>query len=258
VARNKSVLIRCLHGFGDTVQFIRYATVVRNASGPLTVEVHHEIASLIRTVPGIDRVVSWAPTAPAEPPTGEIEIEVMELPRAASTTVRTIPVNIPYIFVPKEKLTYSYERLKCTKPRIGIAWAVGSINPNRSLPLQALGPIPRSDQFDFVSLQRGRARDELSSIRHKCAIRAAARRSVSLLDTATTFLVLPCYTVDTVTAHIAGAVGRPVWLLLPFRADWRSMLSCTNSPWYPSIAIFRNAEKANGKKSSNEWLLRCN
>jgi hypothetical protein len=243
----KSVLIRCLHGFGDTVQFIRYASVVRNTSGPLTIQVHPEIASLIRTVPGIDRIVSWGPTAPAVPPTAEIEIEVMELPRAARTTVATIPVSIPYMFVPKQKLTNSRERLNSTKPIIGIAWAVGSINPNRSLPLQALLPILRIDKFDFVSLQRGPARDELNGIKHISTIRDAARWSVSLLDTAADISnVSLVITVDTVTAHIAGALGCPVWLLLPYRADWRWMLCRIDSPWYPSMTIFR-------QRAEGEW-----
>lgn len=238
--RNKSVLIKCLHGFGDSVQFLRYAAIVRSTSGPLTVQVHPEIVSLIQTMPGIDRVVSWGPTASAEATHAEIELEVMELPRAVGTTVDTIPAGIPYIFVPKHKLSYSRERLNGSKPTIGIAWAAGSFDFNRSLPLQALLPILRCDDFDFVSLQRGPARDELNSITRKREIRDAATWSASLLDTAADIAnISMIITVDTVTAHIAGALGRPVWLLLPFRADWRWMLSRADSPWYPSMSIFR-------------------
>jgi hypothetical protein len=238
--RNKSVLIKCLHGFGDTVQFIRYAPIIRRISGPLTVQVHPEIASLIETVPGIDRVVSWGPSPTAELPESEIALEVMELPRAVGTTIGSIPAQIPYVFVPKHKLSYSRERLNGTKPTIGFVWTAGSINPNRSLHLQALVPMFRCEQFDFVSLQRGPARDELDAVRNRYRIRDAALWSSSLLDTAADISNISLViTVDTVTAHLAGALGRPVWLLLPFRADWRWMLSCIDSPWYPSMTIFR-------------------
>jgi hypothetical protein len=121
----------------------------------------------------IDRVVSWGPAAPAQPVTPDIALELMELPRAAGTTVETIPVKIPYIFVPKHKREYSRERLSGTKPMIGIAWAVGSINPNRSLHFNALVPILRFDQFDFVSLQRGPARDQLNGIGQQYRVRDA-------------------------------------------------------------------------------------
>ncbi len=240
----KRVIIRCLHGYGDAIQFLRYAPLVRAAASSVTVETHPEMVSLVRGFPGVDNVISWAGKDRAEDRSWDQQIEVMELPRAFRTSLATIPAEVPYIRVkpgPESPLT------RRVRPRIGLVWAGSSWNPLRSISLAELSPLLGRDGLSFCSFQRGPQRVELEASPQRNRIHDTADHSPEISDTAPDLLNIDLLiTVDTMIAHLAGALGRKVWTLLPFEADWRWMLDCDHTPWYPTMKLFRQPRRESG------------
>jgi hypothetical protein len=237
----KSVMLRCLHGYGDTIQFIRYAPMLRMHASHLIVEAHPEMATLLRGVSGIDDVITWGAGAPSTQRKWDQQIEIMELPRAFRTTIETIPRDVPYILIDSERLQRSRQHLgQSNTPKIGVIWASSSYNRARSLPFSRLAAILDNPRFIFYSLQRGPERDQVASFRTMYHICDLAEESRDIADTGADIVNLDLtISVDTITAHLAGALARPVWLLLPYEADWRWMVNRTDSPWYPTMRIFR-------------------
>ncbi len=219
-------MLRCLHGLGDTVQFIRYAPWVRREAQSLVVEAHPEITRLLRRVQGIDEVITWGAAAPAIQPEWDAQIEVTELPRIFGTTVETIPADVPYLSVPR-----SSTRAPSARKKVGVVWSSSQWNPARSVPAQLLASALRDLPWEVVSLQHGPERERFPVLH---------RNEGDVLDTANDMLGLDLViSVDTMTAHLAGALAVPVWVLLPFEADWRWMLHRSDSPWYPTMRLFR-------------------
>lgn len=223
------VLVRCLHGLGDTIQFIRYATMLRERVDRLVVEAQPKLVELLRGVEGIDEVITWG-----EPePRWDQQIEVTELPRYFRTSIETIPNTVPYIDVPRDQ----QERARARTPvngarlRVGLNWAGGEWNATRSLPREELAPVRRREGVWFYDLQ----------------FQPEAGMAPTVMETAADILQLDLVvTVDTMVAHLAGALGRPVWTLLPFEADWRWMLGREDTPWYPTMRLFR-------QRQAGEW-----
>jgi hypothetical protein len=234
----KRVLLRALHGYGDAVQFIRYARLLRERAARLIVQTHAELMPLMQTVDGVDEVITW-PDLPTLPRRWDQQIEIMELPRAFRTTASTIPSRVPYIFIESALVERSQKRLvKTTKPRIGLIWASSQYDPSRSLELERLAPLLRIEEFEFYSFQRGPERRQLAGLRRR--INDTAPRAPEIIDTAADLSNIDLLiTVDTFGAHLAAALNRTVWLLLPCAADWRWMLGRRDSPWYPTMKLFR-------------------
>ncbi len=212
------VLVRCYHGLGDTVQFCRYLPLLRPHVAALDVEVQPELMGLLSALPGPDRLLPFDPANPA-PPSG-CDIEIMELPHA----LRIAPGPAPYLSVP------------VTRPgaalRVGLCWGAGGWDPRRSVPFRLLAPLGDLPGVQLVSLQRGPAASEGPPCDDSMDIQRTARL-MGTLD-----LVV---SVDTMVAHLAGALGRPTWLLLQAEADWRWMDARDDSPWYPTMRLFRQA-----------------
>jgi hypothetical protein len=249
----KRVIIRCLHGYGDAIQFLRYAPLIRASASRLTVETHPEMVTLLKGIPGVDQVITWAGKNRVEDTTWNQQIEVMELPRAFRTSLATIPAKVPYIHVDPSNDSRFPEH---DRPRIGLVWASSSWNPLRSLPLAALRPVLGLNGFSFYSFQRGPQRAELYACSWPCRIHDTAHHSPEISDTAADLLKIDLLiTVDTMAAHLAGALGRKFWMLLPFEADWRWMLDCDCSPWYPTTKIFRQPGRGAGWAPVVERLL---
>ncbi len=237
----KRVVIRCLHGYGDAIQFVRYARLVGREASRITVQTHPELVSLLRGMPFVDEVITWPET---EESAGgwEQQIEVMELPRAFRTTLNTIPNGVPYLRVPAERL----ERCRVPaagrsgKPRVGLQWGAGGWDPARSVALDELRPVLDVAGVEFFSFQRGPAREGLSGFAAGRRICDVAGESPEIVEAAADLLHIDLLiTVDTMLAHLAGALGKPVWVLLPYAADWRWMLGRRDSPWYPTMKLFR-------------------
>jgi hypothetical protein len=217
------VLIRCYHGLGDTVQFLRYLPAVAAVASHVTVWIQAPLIPLVAALPrvavlplhdGIPRA-AW-----------DVDVEIMELPHVFRTTPATIPLGVPYLRVP------GASRRRRARPRVGLAWRAGEWNSERSMPVESAASIVAAQRCDVVPLVpalRPRERTYFESP-GPGSIPAVARviRDLDLL-----------ITVDTVFAHLGGALGRPTWLLLHHEPDWRWMLDRDDSPWYPSMRLFR-------------------
>ncbi len=228
----RRVLVRCYHGLGDTLQFCRYLPLLRPRVAGLTLEAQPELVPLLRTLPGPGRVIPFRPEAPA--PASECDIEIMELAHA----LRLAPQGAPYLFA--EPLPRPAKSMV-----VGLCWRAGGWDPGRSVPLAALRPLSQVPGVNLVSLQRGPGLEELATagsppllnIGDRSADVMAVARMLATVD-----LVI---TVDTMIAHLAGALGRPTWLLLQAEADWRWM-SGRKSLWYDSVRLYWQA-------SPGEW-----
>ncbi len=215
----KRVMLRCLHGLGDTIQFIRYAPMIRRTASRLIVQAHPELVRILRCVSGVDEVVTWG-----EEPAWDSQVEVTELPRIFETTLENVPADVPYLNV-------GDPAQPAERRRVGLIWNSSQWNPVRCVPFALLQNALDGLDWDLFSLQFGPERHFLPPTRPG---------EGDVLDTAVDMLHLDLIiTVDTLGAHLAGALARPVWVLLPFEADWRWMLDRTDSPWYPTMRLFR-------------------
>lgn len=226
---DKRVLVRCYHGLGDTIQFIRYAPLLRSRAREVIVWAQPKLIPLLRSVPGIDLLLPLHDGVP------EVEfdttVELMELPHVFRTTLATIPAKVPYLHVTPAPLR------RRNKPAVGITWAAGSWNENRSVPFSALQPLITVSHVDWYVFQREDALNDWPKS-------LGTISEGELCDEARLLAALDLMiSVDTMTAHLAGALGVPVWTLLPKDADWRWMEERNDSPWYPTMRLFRQQQQ---------------
>jgi hypothetical protein len=223
----KRVLIRCNHGLGDTIQFIRYAPLVKEIATSLIISAQPQIVPLIKTIHGIEDVLPLGQKINKEE--YGVEVEVMELQHVFRTTLQTIPLAIPYFNVDPVFLSSNKEQLN-----IGLVWKAGEWDERRSIPFELLAPLADVSGVNIHILQGdaiqagwkqgfGNYPEEFSLFEY-----AGVIKGLDLL-----------ITVDSMPAHLAGALGIPVWNLLHADADWRWMLNRDDSPWYPTMRLFR-------------------
>lgn len=222
----RKILIRCLHGLGDTLQFIRYAPLICKEARSLAIEAQPQLKLLLQESRIADEVITWGEP---EPPWDQ-QIEVIELPRIFRTTIESIPKTVPYLHVRSREENHSDPAPRLL--RVGIAWAAGTYNPARSIPLEELAPLFSTAHVCFFSLQ-GRA-EQISELCDESTPVLSVAQTLKRLD-----LVIA---VDTMLAHLAGAMARPVWTLLPYECDWRWMIQREDSPWYPTMRLFRQPQ----------------
>jgi ADP-heptose:LPS heptosyltransferase len=186
-------------------------------------------------------VTTWTGPAALQAGDWDQHIEVTELPRVFRTTLSTVPAKVPYFDISQEAQERSRRMLGGTRrPKVGLMWASSDWNPARSTTLSELIPILSAAPCDFYSFQRGRQRAELAELSLPFHIHDTAQHSPEILDTAADLMNMDLLiTVDTMAAHLAGALARKVWVMLPWQADWRWMLNREDTPWYPSMRLFR-------------------
>lgn len=227
----RDVLIRCLHGLGDTLQFIRYVHLLRKRVSSLIIESQPSLKTLLSRAQVADQVITWG-----EPdPRWNQQIEVIELPRVFRTTLQSIPNHVPYLSV-QGVAAAPYDG---SRPlNAGFVWAGSSYNSARSLRLEEFAPLLNIPGIRFFSFQ---SEPQRAQLRHWAGkVNDAETGAVCTLATAERLNSMDLViTVDTMMAHLAGAMGRPVWTLLPFACDWRWMLEREDSPWYPTMRLFR-------------------
>jgi hypothetical protein len=227
----KSVAVQCLRGLGDAIQFLRYLPQLR------------KLCSWIKVQPpvGLEPLLPFIPAAHCEA-TGkaDIEIECSDLPYLFRSTVANIPAPLTICLDPSHLESCRAriaQHAKCLN--VGVAWAAGGWNPVRSFPLEHLLPLAQIPGVALFSLQRGPEAIQLEQF--PCApIVNLEFPSGTIADSAAFISCLDLIvTPDTMVAHLAGSLGKPVWTLLPYESDWRWMLDREDSPWYPSMRLFR-------------------
>ncbi len=231
----RDVLVRCYHGLGDVVQFIRYCAVLKSMCRRVRVQASPVLLEVLRGVAGIDELHSLE----AADPEFEIDIELLELPHALRTTLDSIPAQIPYIRIEPDRVKQKSRALAAEKRfRAGLVWASGVWRPERSLPLSCFSFLAEMKNVAVIGLQRGPA---VADVKHSAIQFVHSEwNNDSIVDTAATILNLDLVvSTDTMTAHLAGALGVPTWLLLHTDSDWRWMVEREDSPWYPSMRLFR-------------------
>lgn len=244
----KRIIVRCLHGYGDAVQFVRYLPLLRERASRVIVETHPALVSLMREQSYIDEAITWADKSAV--PEWDQQIEVMELPRAFRSSVKTIPREVPYLRIPGRVAAWCARRLAPYPGlRVGLVWAASDWNLERNIPADLLGPLLATPGVSFFSFQHGPHRDDLPKLQRSGSISDMAPVCPEIVDTAAALTQVDLLiTVDTLAAHLAGALGCPVWTLLHWQADWRWMLEREDSPWYPTMRLFRQTQPGDWRR----------
>jgi tetratricopeptide (TPR) repeat protein len=245
----KTILIHTEQGFGDVFQFCRYTRLAADAGARVIVEVQPDLMALMETLPGVSLV-----TSDREPlPDHDFRCPVMSLALAFGTTVETIPAEVPYLHADPARVSEWRIRLSSLHGRrIGLVWGAGSrigdaelvaLEHRKSIPLRTLLPLATVAGCEFVSIQVGPAAAQAVSLPLGMILHDHTKELKDFSDTAALMENLDLViSVCTSTAHLAGALGRPVWLLNRFDTDWRWFLERTDSPWYPTMRIFRQPQ----------------
>ncbi|HZY63307.1 MAG TPA: hypothetical protein VFE38_12360 [Edaphobacter sp.] len=244
---DKHIIIRCLHGFGDAVQFLRYVPVLKTFAKHIVVECAPEMVELARCFAGVETVITWNSNATAlAAPVWDVQLEITELPYVLRCSLASLPFSTNYLKLPPYALRYAQQALgPYTQPRIGVTWAAGEWNPMRSLPFDTLRPILNHTEYQFWNLQGGPVRDHWQSLVPQANCRDhPALDNAGLIPLAAIISQLDLViTVDTLAAHLAGALNVPCFLMLQYAADWRWMIDRDDSPWYPSLRLFRQPRR---------------
>jgi len=225
-------------GYGDTIQFIRYVPMLVERGAKVILETHKSLVELFVGLKYLDDVIIRNP----EPIRADFQIPIMSLPHRFSTTLNQIPADIPYLPILS---TIDIDFCSESQPLIGIAWAGNpqhrhSWAANRSLNIALLEPIFEISGITWVSVQMDDRYDEVVMMGRKNLIKDMREHVENFADTAAVIEKLDLViSVDTAVAHLAGAIGKPVWNLLSFAADWRWLLDRDDSPWYPTMRLFR-------------------
>ncbi len=228
------VLVRCLHGLGDTLQYARFLPLLRQQATFLALEAQPTMKTLLAQSGLADLVTTWGEPEPPH----DREIEIVELPLIFRATLDTLPRQIPYIFASSDPVAL---RRSAHRPKIGIVWAASSFNPARNLSLSEMEPILKLLDADFFSFQGGPQRAELQNL--NWSVTDLCNESAPMLTTArNVFNMDLVITADTMMAHLAGAIGLPVWTMLPFQCDWRWLIDRQDCPWYPTMRLFRQSD----------------
>lgn len=243
----RTILLYSEQGLGDTIQFCRYAGVVRDMGATVTLQVQDALEVLLAgTLEGVTII-----SEDAEVPPCDFHLSLMSLPGVFNTVEQTIPADKNgYINADQIKVKKWQEVLGPRSiPRVGIVWS-GSLthgnDHNRSIPLsEFVSLLPEG--FEYISLQKEVRESDREVLREHPGIVHFGEQLADFADTAALCeLVDLVVSVDTSVAHLAGAMGRPVWILLPFNPDWRWLLKRDDSPWYPTARLFR-------QESPGEW-----
>ncbi|HZZ10350.1 MAG TPA: tetratricopeptide repeat-containing glycosyltransferase family protein [Paraburkholderia sp.] len=244
----KTILLHAEQGLGDTLQFCRYAALVQKRGAKVVLEVPQELMRLMGTLDGVDQLVEAGQPLPPF----DCHCPLLSLPLAFSTDVATIPALTPYLFADQDRALQWQKRIEAsvdTRLKVGLVWAGGSRphiaelrknDARRSITFEQLAPLLTVPNVRFFSLQVGPAAQQLEDAPSSQNVEDYTAEFNDFADTAALVANLDLViSVDTSTAHLAGALNRPVWILNRFDTCWRWMLTRADTPWYPSATLFR-------------------
>jgi tetratricopeptide (TPR) repeat protein len=239
----KTILLWSEQGLGDVIQFVRYAAVVKQRVGRVVLYCPPPLVPLLSGCPGVDQIVAEGQVVAGF----DIQAPLMSLPRLLGTTLETVPQGIPYVLVDSARVAAWRARLPGAGTlRIGIVWQGNprhAWDRHRSAPLASWEALARVAHVTLISLQKGPGREQLDAVRKRFDVWDLGdeldESGGAFVDTAAVMASLDLVvTVDTAAAHLAGALGVPVWLALSRIADWRWLREHEDTPWYPSMRLF--------------------
>jgi tetratricopeptide (TPR) repeat protein len=238
--QGRTILLHTEQGIGDTLQFVRYAPLVKRRGGKVVLECQTELVRLLRTCEGVDHVIARGTALPEF----DVHAPIMSLPRIFDTTIENLPAQVPYLAANAERKLELRSALKVSSElNVGIVWRGNPAHQNdrfRSLTLAQMLPLAQLPGVSLYSLQKGAGREQFAASTTPSNIVDLADCLSDFYDTAAVVanldLVIGC---DTSVIHLAGALAVPAWVLLSAAADWRWLQTRTDSPWYPSVKLFR-------------------
>jgi tetratricopeptide (TPR) repeat protein len=236
----KTLLVYAEQGLGDALQFARYASRLAQAGACVVIHAPEALKRLLATVPGVAAVCAPDEALPAY----DAHCPLLSLPRLVRTTAETIPAAVPYLTASKKRREAVRAAIAAHAGalKVGVCWAGGKIYANdrkRSIALSALAPLFELRDVAWFSLQKGEPEPESTAAGAEAKLICLDARN-DLDGTAAMIAELDLVlSVDTSIAHLAGALARPAWVMLPFAPDWRWQLGRDDSPWYPTLRLFR-------------------
>lgn len=232
----KRVLIRCYHGLGDTIQFIRFAPLVKAIAKEVIIWAQPELIPLLKTAEGINKLLPLHNGSPEVE--YDVDVEIMELAHIFRITQKTIPATVPYLHVEPMQLSSNDNKFK-----VGLVWQAGNWDASRNVPFSLLQPLAEIKNIQLIILQ---ANTEQAGWKEGFGINPG---EFNLYDYARVIRGLDLLiTVDSMPAHLAGALGVPVFTLLQKHADWRWMSDKDDSIWYKTMKLFR-------QNTQGDWKL---
>jgi tetratricopeptide (TPR) repeat protein len=240
----KTILLHSEQGLGDAIQFCRYVPMIATKGAKVILEVSPWLTDLMKTLGGDPEVVGLGGPLPDF----ELHCPLLSLPLAFKTRMETIPGEVPYLSAHPSYVAKWKARIQpSTGPHIGLVWAGNPKHANdhhRSIGLQSMLPLFSSSGAQFFSLQKNLREGDAEILQNNPKIFQLGNDLETFADTAAIVSILDLViSVDTSVAHLAGALGKPVWILLPFVPDWRWLLEREDSPWYPTARLFRRSRR---------------
>ena len=253
----KTILLWAEQGLGDTLQFVRYAPLVKQQGGTVLLWCPAELGRILQTCAGIDRHRDGGSPLPPF----DVQVPLMSLPAILKTTLATVPASIPYLFADAAlRQRWQEELAHYTEFKIGIVWQGNPrfsqpecrvVDQRRSTVLAQFEPVARLPGVRLFSLQKGYGTEQLTERKAEWGIVDLGEELSDFMDTAAVMMNLDLIlSVDTAPLHLAGALGLPVWALLRFAGCWRWLLEREDSPWYPTMRLFRQKHGVTGTRSS--------
>lgn len=240
----RTILLTAEQGFGDAIQFVRFSEPLRDQGARVLLQCQPELVRLLTACRFLDGVFRWD----AVPPAYDVYAPLMSLPGLLHITLANLPASVPYLHAEPALVAHWCRRLADTEHlRVGIAWQGGSVtrpNLHKAVPLRLFERLARVEGVELVSVQKGPGTEQLAEQRFPVTVLdddpAAPARDFA--GTAAILVNLDIViTIDTAVAHLAGALGLPTWVLLPADADWRWLRGRDDSPWYPTMRLFRQS-----------------
>lgn len=239
----RTILLHAEMGYGDTVQFARYAPLVAGRGGRVVLECQARLVPLMESLARVERVIPRG----APLPEFDVHAPLLSLPRLFQTDLDSIPSRVPYLGVAQERMDCWRERIGPGPGlKVGLVWAGhpdSKTGLKRFLPLAAFAPLGAINHVRWFSLQRGPQAAELAALPPDFRVTPLEEEAGQITDTAAAILNLDLViSADTMVAHLAGALAKPVWVLLASSPEWRWMLGREDSPWYPTARLFRQKQ----------------
>lgn len=249
--QNKTILVHAEYGLGDTLQFIRYAQQLKAMGARIVLESQPSLTKLLSLCPYLDQVICAGQPMPAH----DFQVQLMSLPLILQTKIKEIPAQIPYLFADKTIIeTWKQKISKHNNLMIGICWqadvhknsqysVVNQDSVAKSIPLKLLSKISQLPNVSVYSLQKINGLEQIAELPKNIQVHHFDDLDTingPFMDTAAIIQSLDLViTIDTSIAHLAGGLGIPTWILLPWHADWRWQINRSDSPWYPTMKLFR-------------------